>query len=65
MADPRRIRHASCTTPAEQAEVESELADVLQYLIRLADVLDVDLAAAVRKKIQVNEKRFPPTYGSV
>ena len=42
------------------AAVESELADVLQYLIRLADVLGVDLAEAVRKKVQVNEKRFPP-----
>jgi NTP pyrophosphatase (non-canonical NTP hydrolase) len=30
--------------------VESELADVLQYLIRLADVLDVDLTEAVRRK---------------
>jgi NTP pyrophosphatase (non-canonical NTP hydrolase) len=42
------------------AAVESELADVLQYLIRLADVLHVDLAEAVRKKARVNEKRFPP-----
>ena len=41
------------------AAVESELADVLQYLIRLADVLEVDLAEAVRNKVQVNEKRFP------
>jgi NTP pyrophosphatase (non-canonical NTP hydrolase) len=40
--------------------VESELADVLQYLIRLADVLGVDLADAVRKKAQRNETRFPP-----
>ena len=42
------------------AEIESELADVLSYLIRLADVLGVNLAAAVRSKIQVNEERFPP-----
>jgi NTP pyrophosphatase (non-canonical NTP hydrolase) len=40
------------------AAVESELADVLQYLIRLADVLEVDLAEAVRKKVQLNERRF-------
>lgn len=39
--------------------IRSELADVLQYLIRLADVLQVDLAEAVRKKVQVNEGRFP------
>ena len=46
--------------PGKAAEIESELADVLSYLIRLADVLGIDLAAAVRNKIQVNEKRFPP-----
>jgi NTP pyrophosphatase (non-canonical NTP hydrolase) len=47
--------------PGKAAEIESELADVLSYLIRLADVLGVDLAAAVRNKIQVNDERFPPT----
>jgi NTP pyrophosphatase (non-canonical NTP hydrolase) len=46
--------------PGTAEAVESELADVLQYLIRLADVLGVDLAEAVRKKAQLNETRFPP-----
>jgi NTP pyrophosphatase (non-canonical NTP hydrolase) len=46
--------------PRAAAAVESELADVLQYLIRLADVLGIDLAEAVRKKVQLNESRFPP-----
>jgi NTP pyrophosphatase (non-canonical NTP hydrolase) len=46
--------------PSTAEAVESELADVLQYLIRLADVLGVDLADAVRKKAQLNETRFPP-----
>jgi NTP pyrophosphatase (non-canonical NTP hydrolase) len=45
--------------PDAAAAVESELADVLQYLIRLADVLGVDLAGAVRNKVQFNESRFP------
>ena len=46
--------------PTTAAAVESELADVLQYLIRLADVLGVDLANAFRTKLQINETRFPP-----
>jgi NTP pyrophosphatase (non-canonical NTP hydrolase) len=46
--------------PVGAEEIRSELADVLQYLIRLADVLEVDLAEAVRAKAQVNERRFPP-----
>jgi NTP pyrophosphatase (non-canonical NTP hydrolase) len=54
-AESARIMH----DPRAAANIESELADVLQYLIRLADVLDVDLAEAVRKKMRLNEKRFP------
>lgn len=46
------------------AAIESELADVLQYLIRLADVLQVNLAEVVRKKVRLNEKRFPPALGT-
>lgn len=40
-------------------EVELELADVFIYLIRLADKLDVDLLAAVERKITINEQRYP------
>jgi dCTP diphosphatase len=47
--------------PSTAAAVESELADVLQYLIRLAEVLGVDLAEAVRQKVRLNESRFPPS----
>jgi NTP pyrophosphatase (non-canonical NTP hydrolase) len=47
--------------PGAGAAVESELADVFQYLVRLADVLKVDLAEAVRKKVSLNESRFPST----
>jgi len=42
------------------ADVEDELADVVIYLVRLADVLGVDLIAAARAKLARNEKRFPP-----
>lgn len=38
-----------------------ELADVLLYLIRLADVLDIDLADAATAKINDSETRFPTT----
>ena len=47
--------------PMTATAVESELADVLGYLIRLADVLGVDLAEAFRAKLQINEARFPPS----
>ncbi len=41
------------------ADVEDELADVLIYLVRLADVLEVDLAEVSRRKLGRNEHRFP------
>lgn len=45
--------------PETRAAVEEELADVLLYLVRLADKLDVDLAAAGRAKIVRNGEKYP------
>jgi len=39
--------------------VGSELADVFIYLLRLADVTGMDLAEELKKKIAINEKRYP------
>jgi dCTP diphosphatase len=36
-----------------------EMADVLLYLIRLADKLGVDLMQASKEKIQLNEQKYP------
>jgi len=44
---------------ARRQEVAAELADVLLYLVRLADVLDIDLALAARDKMRVNAQRYP------
>ena len=45
--------------PDKQKEVAEELADILIYLIRTADKLDVDLPSAVDAKIEENERRYP------
>lgn len=37
-----------------------EMADVLLYLVLLADVLGIDLADAARRKLADSERRFPP-----
>ena len=39
--------------------ISMELADILIFLIRVADKLDVDLADAAWKKIEINENRYP------
>ena len=44
---------------ARLREVRHEMADVLVYLVRLADKLDVDLAAAVDEKMVINRAKYP------
>ncbi len=44
--------------PSKLSDIELEIADVAIYLIRLADVLNVDVASVVRKKLAINESRF-------
>ena len=41
-------------------DVRDELADVLIYLVRLADILGVDLLEAANAKLERNHHRFPP-----
>ena len=45
--------------PARLEAVRHELADVLLYLVRLADKLDVDLLAAARAKLELNALKYP------
>jgi len=40
-------------------EIRDEMADVLVYLVRLADKLDIDLLDAAGKKIIKNEQKYP------
>jgi dCTP diphosphatase len=42
-----------------RAKVSEELADVLLYLVRLADKLNVDLATAASEKLKVNAVKYP------
>ena len=38
--------------------IRLEMADILIFLVRMADVLELDLIDAVRDKIAINEGRF-------
>lgn len=61
------LEHFQWLTPEASAElsdtvrqeVSHELADVLLYLVRLADRLDIDLAAAAHEKLAINAERYP------
>ena len=49
---------SSSLRPEQLEAVRLELADVAIYLLRCADVLGLDVAAAVRDKLAINESRF-------
>lgn len=50
----------SCRLDSQQRQqAREELADVLLYLCRLADVLDIDLAGAAEEKLQLNAAKYP------
>jgi NTP pyrophosphatase (non-canonical NTP hydrolase) len=63
------VEHFQWLTPEESAgvindatsapRIADELADVFIYLVRLADVLGVDLLDAARTKLDANARRYP------
>ena len=53
------FEQASALSAASRAEVALECADVLLFLLRLCDKLDIDLAKAAHKKLMLNAKKYP------
>jgi len=50
---------ADSLRPEQRAEVELEIADVLIYLVELADRLGIDPLAAAEKKLALNTAKYP------
>jgi dCTP diphosphatase len=44
---------------AARAAASDEIADVLLYLVRLADTLGIDLLAEAQRKLAENERKYP------
>ncbi|MGD9787725.1 MAG: nucleotide pyrophosphohydrolase [Sulfuricellaceae bacterium] len=61
------VEHFQWLTPEQSAaldektreEVAQEVADILIYLTRLADVLGIDLARAADAKLALNARKYP------
>jgi dCTP diphosphatase len=61
------LEHFQWLTPEEsralpetvRAEVELEIADVLLFLLRLCDKLDIDPLQAATKKLDLNARKYP------
>ena len=45
--------------PDKRRELALEMADILIYLLRMAERLDIDLIDAAHRKIEINEERYP------
>jgi len=43
----------------KKEQVEDEMADIIYFLLRLAQRYDIDLSEALDKKMKKNEKRYP------
>ncbi len=50
--------------PRRQQHLGEEIADVLVYLLQIADRCGVDIAAAVDRKIGLNALKYPPKLPS-
>ena len=46
-------------SPSKGEAVRDEIADILYYLVRLADILELDLEQCVWEKMRKNEKKYP------
>jgi NTP pyrophosphatase (non-canonical NTP hydrolase) len=46
-------------TDKQMASIKEEIADVAIYLLRLCDVLDIDIESSVMDKIKVNSDKYP------
>jgi NTP pyrophosphatase (non-canonical NTP hydrolase) len=46
-------------TPEKREQVSHEIADTFVYLLRLAQVLEIDLIDAANKKIALNALKYP------
>ena len=60
---PEQSQHLS---PDQHEAVRQEIADVLIYLTRLADLLDIDLLDAAADKLALNARKYPveKAYGN-
>ena len=43
----------------ERNKIEEEIADIFNYLVKLVDILDIDLEKVSLEKIKINAKKYP------
>jgi len=47
------------TIPEKREEIEDELADIFIYVLRIAQMYDIDLTKSFNRKLEKNDKKYP------
>lgn len=55
---PEEAQHAK-DEPTIKEKISHELADIMIYLIRLADKTEINLQQAILEKMELNDKKYP------
>jgi NTP pyrophosphatase (non-canonical NTP hydrolase) len=50
---------AVAADPAKRSKIEEELADVMIYALEFANMTDIDIAAAIERKLALNARKYP------
>lgn len=55
----REDQHALLSNSEKRSEVEEEIADILFFTLRFADLYDINLEDALESKLEKNRERYP------
>lgn len=47
------------TIPEKRKEIEGELSDCLYFILRIAQMYDIDLSKALSEKMEENDRKYP------
>lgn len=50
---------AMISNPIKKSEIEEEVADILFFILRFAQMNDIDLSEALNRKIEINNTKYP------
>lgn len=53
------LKNENPQTSEKRVKVSEEVCDILFYLLRFSDIMNIDLQEAVKKKYEKNEKKYP------
>lgn len=46
-------------SPAQLSEISEEIADIVLYMLRLRDKLEINVSTALQQKIEMNARKYP------